>query len=126
MVQLRLAMGEVKDQKAVLTALENIQKTWEDLLDKATVPNRNQPLGQIEKCEKDKWDPDGYYYAGHPGHTQPLLDQSHPATAVCLWIYQSDSYVFSTLNHASRFQDESKVTTLGPFAAALYQILKQG
>jgi len=83
MVQLRLAMGEVKDQKAVLTALENIQKTWEDLLDKASVPDRNQPLGQIEKCEKDSWNPDVYDY----DILQPLLDQSHPATAVCLWIY---------------------------------------
>ena len=88
MVQLRLAMGEVKDQKAVLTALENIQKTWEDLLNKASVPDRNEPLGKIEKWEKDdKWDGkfnlDGYYYS----HKQPLLDQSHPATAVCLWIY---------------------------------------
>jgi len=83
MVQLRLAMGEVKDQKAVLTALENIQKTWEDLLNKASVPDRNQPLGQIEKDKKNEWDPDGYFYRC----TQPLCVQSHPATAVCLWIY---------------------------------------
>ena len=76
-------MGKVKDQQAVFTAQENIQKTWEDLLNKASVRDRNQPLGQIEKTEKDVYIPDGYYYRP----TQPLCNQSHPVTAVCLWIY---------------------------------------
>ena len=32
MVQLKLAMGSVKDQKAALEAQANIKITWEDLL----------------------------------------------------------------------------------------------
>ena len=47
MVQLRKAMGDVKNQQTVITAQKNIQKTWEDLLQKVQVQDRDQPLGTI-------------------------------------------------------------------------------
>ena len=78
MVQLRLAMGNVKNQQAVLTAQANIQKTWEDLLSKAKVQDRDQPLGEVWKYK---------YGIGGFNYNVPLNDQTNSATAVCLWIY---------------------------------------
>jgi len=47
MVQLRLAMGKVKDQQSALQAQANIKKTWQDLLAEAEVVDRDQPLGEM-------------------------------------------------------------------------------
>ena len=44
MFQLKLAMGDMKEQKNVLIAQANIKKTWEDLLAEGEVPDRNAPL----------------------------------------------------------------------------------
>ena len=50
-VQLKLAMGEVLEQKYVLKAQANIVKTWEDLLNQAKVQDRDKPLGEVRKLE---------------------------------------------------------------------------
>ena len=60
MVQLRLAMGDVKNQQTVIVAQANIQKTWEDLLQKVQLQDRDQPLGEIKKSNEF----DGYIYGG--------------------------------------------------------------
>ena len=36
-----------------------------------------------------------------------------------------ENFCFSELNRSSRFKDTSKVPTLGPWAAALYQIIER-
>ena len=41
LVQLRLAMGDVKNQKVAIDAQRNIQKTWEELLAKVHVDDRD-------------------------------------------------------------------------------------
>ena len=44
MEQLRLSMLNVKSSQAHIDAKNNISKTWRNLLQKASVPDRNQPL----------------------------------------------------------------------------------
>ena len=44
MVQLKQAMGKVKDQKAVVQAKININQTWRDLVDEAKVHDPDQEL----------------------------------------------------------------------------------
>lgn len=44
MVQLKLAMGNVKDQKHALAAQNNIKTTWRDLLNEAKVEDRDEQL----------------------------------------------------------------------------------
>ena len=44
MVQLKQAMGNIKDQKAALEAQANIKKTWKDLLSQAKIQDRDAPL----------------------------------------------------------------------------------
>ena len=45
MEQLKLAMGNVKDQKAALVAQENLKQTWQDLLSEAKVEDKDKELG---------------------------------------------------------------------------------
>ena len=47
--QLTLAMGDIKEQKHVFAAQANIKKTWEDLLAEGKVPDRDAPLGELDK-----------------------------------------------------------------------------
>ena len=44
MVKLNQAMGKVNDQKSAFEAQENIKKTWEDLLGKAKIEDRDAVL----------------------------------------------------------------------------------
>ena len=89
----------------MLTAQANIKKTWEDLLAEAQVQDRDAIL------EFDFMKGTG------------LCDPLHPVTTLCLYIYQIENFCFSELNRSSRFKDTTKVKTLGPWAAALYQII---
>ena len=43
-LQLKLAIGDVKDQQAALNAQANIKETWEDLLGQAKILDRDAPL----------------------------------------------------------------------------------
>ena len=106
--QLLQAMGKVSTQKSVLEAQANIAKTWEELFALPQV-NPNQPLeADYEEDENGSFVPIG------------LTDPKSPANAVILFIYQMNNFCFKELNRSSRFKDESKVNTLGPWAAALY------
>ena len=73
-------MGNVNNQQVAIDAQKNIQKTWEELLAKVKVDDRDQPLGTILKNDILF---DGYHYFGF----NPLDSESHPAVAVCKWIY---------------------------------------
>jgi len=48
------------------------------------------------------------------------------ADIVCglLYIYSMETFVYSTLNTATRDHDSTKIMTLGPFAAALATIVR--
>ena len=94
MVQLRLAMGKVKDQQSALQAQINIKKTWQDLLAEAEVVDRDQPLGEMEYNEEY----DCYDYKGGG----ILLDPNSSAVALILAIYQFENFCYKELNRSSR------------------------
>ena len=98
-------MGKVSSQKSVLEAQANIGKTWEELFAHPKVTDPNLPL---------------YTFFGIP---DCLHDAESPVVAVILFIYQMNNFCFKELNRSSRFKDQSKVNTLGPWAAALYEIV---
>lgn len=76
-VQLKLAMGNIKDQKSALEAQENIRKTWEDLLSKAQIEDREAILES------------GADYVNDGDDDKPLglTDPNNPVVAVCNYIY---------------------------------------
>ena len=76
-VQVNLAMGDIQDQKAAITAQENIKTTWEEMLAIVTVQDRNQPLETIDYDE-------GFDEPAKGG----LWDPNSPVVAICLYIYQ--------------------------------------
>ena len=110
MFQLKLAMGDIKEQKHVLKAQANIKKTWEDLLAEGHVPDRDAPLAELLP-----W--------GDAKNGSILLDPASSVVGLILFIYQMENFCFSELNRSSRYKDQSKVPTLGPWAAALYDII---
>jgi len=98
-------MGNIKEQKWVFAAQAIIKKTWEDMIATAKVPDRDAPLKNT--------------YGKNT-----LLDPTYSVTALILYIYQAESEVYKSLNHASRHGDTTKVATLGPYASALYPIIR--
>ena len=94
MVQLRLAMGKVKDQQSALQAQANIKKTWQDLLAEAEVVDRDQPLGEMEY--EEEYD----YYMYKDGGI--LEDPNSSAVALILAIYQFEDCCYKELNRSSR------------------------
>ena len=101
--------------------MENIKETWEDLIDKAQVQDKDAPLeaGSLK-------DSDGKLVIDSNGKKQPagLRDPTSPVVAVCGFIYQMQNFTFAELNRSARFKDESKLETLGPFAAAMAEIIE--
>ena len=113
-------MGKVSTQKSVLEAQANIGKTWQELFAHPKVTDPNQPL------EADyKRDEKGEPVKDENGDVIPigLKDAKSPVVAVILFIYQMNNFCFKELNRSSRFKDQSKVMSLGPWAAALYEIV---
>ena len=78
-------------------------------MEEAWVEDRNAQLGQFIFF--------GTTYMGI------LNNPDSPVVALILQIYQMENFCYSELNRSSRFKDESKVATLGPWAAALYEII---
>ena len=111
-LQLRMAMGKVKDQQKAITAQNNIKETWQELLAFANVPDRDEPLGEV--------DPECLVVYEIGGI---LMDPTSPVVAVILLIYQLENFAYKELNRSSRFKDFSKVQHLGPWAASLHQII---
>ena len=89
-------MLKVKDAKAHVEARNNITKTWQVLLSKAIVPDRNKPLT-----------------------LEILEDPTHPVVGVLNWCYTAENFVFKVLNYSSRVKDQKKISSMGPYAAAL-------
>ena len=52
-----------------------------------------------------------------------LHDPNAEIVCALLYIYSMETFVYSTLNTATRDHDESKIMTLGPFAAGLGAVL---
>ena len=74
MHQLKLAMGDVVEQKHVLAAQANIKQTWEELLAEAEVQDRDAPLGEVDS-----------FYDAKDGSI--LHDPDSSVVAVILYIY---------------------------------------
>lgn len=110
-LQMRMAMGDIQDQKVVLEAIKNIRETWEKLLNIIKDIDQNKPL---ESC--DRYDYDKVIKGG-------LCDPTSEIVALLTYIYQQESFVYKELNRANRFMDESKVPTLGPFACAFEEVI---
>ena len=52
-----------------------------------------------------------------------MRDPYHPISQLCLYLYTLDTWLFQELNKGSREGDTAKIDTLGPYAAALKQIV---
>ena len=78
MYQLKLAMGKIKDQKRALAAQANITKTWQDILDEPQVPDRDAPLGTLDRDLDVKYD---------RNNLSPLHDPDSPVVACLTFIY---------------------------------------
>jgi len=48
-----------------------------------------------------------------------LMDPDHPVPQLLLSLYSMETYLYGTLNYSTRFGDQSKFTSLGPYAHAL-------
>ena len=53
-----------------------------------------------------------------------LCDPTNPVVALCGFLYQMQNFCFAELNRSARFKDRSKLETLGPFAAAMAEIIE--
>ena len=80
----------------------------------AVVLDRDAPLGEMAK---NPLFGTLYYKSGI------LRDPTSSVVGLLINIYQIENFCYSELNRSSRFKDTSKVKTLGPWAAALYQII---
>lgn len=95
-MQLKEAMGLPEVSKTLIEAQENICQTWEDMLNTADVPDRNEQLTY-----------------------KILRDPKHSVTKLLLYIYTIECFIYRTMNNASREADQTKIRTLGPYACAL-------
>ena len=66
----------------------------------ASVPDRNEPL-----------------------NTGILEDPLQPVVLVLINLYTHEGFVYRILNEASRVADETKLKSMGPYAAALSVII---
>ena len=108
MVQVEMAMGSIKDQKKELATKANIKKTWEDLLGKANIHGKDRDKPLIKGIHKEPFG---------------LIDAKNSVTKLMLFIYQMENWCYRELNLACRYKDHSKVSTLGPWAYALNDIV---
>jgi len=52
-----------------------------------------------------------------------LFDPEHPVPQLLLSLYSMETWLYGTLNYSTRFGDQSKFTSLGPYAQALYWVV---
>ena len=108
---MKLAMGDISDQKIVLEAMKNIRETWEKLLNIIKIKDQNKPL--------ETYDNKGKPIKGG------LCDPTSEIVALLTYIYQQESFVYVELNRASKFKDHTRIPTLGPFAKAFSEIAEK-
>jgi len=63
---------------------------------------------------------------GMPIEKKTLKDPYSPEVQLILNLYSMEPPFYNDLNHASKTSDGNKLTTLGPFAKAMYGILGMG
>merc|ERR1712224_682129 len=102
MEQLRLQMLNVKSSQVQINAKNHISETWRVLLSKAQVSDRNKPLTDAI-----------------------LYDPTHPVVDVLINLYSYEGFIYKILNHSSRVGDESKLSSMGPYALALSLIINK-
>jgi len=52
-----------------------------------------------------------------------LEDFNHPITKKLIYIHSMETFIFNDMKKASLNKDETKIPTLGPYAAALSYII---
>ena len=53
-----------------------------------------------------------------------LQDPEFPLVGLILWMFSSDTFIAFEMAKATRDRDASKISTLGPFAMALFRIIE--
>jgi hypothetical protein len=53
-----------------------------------------------------------------------LANPLYPVTNLILYIYTMESFIFRVLNESTRNADESKITTMGPYARVLGYVIQ--
>ena len=53
-----------------------------------------------------------------------MQDYNHPVTKTILYIHTMESFIYPELKKASLNKDESRIPTLGPYAAVLSFIIR--
>ena len=87
-----------KDEKE---AFENlVETTWDAIVELADIDSSGYKIDEHLLCNSD-----------------------HKVTKTIVYIYSMESFVYRILNSSSRNQDMSKVSTMGPFAVLLTQIV---
>ena len=68
----------------------------------------------------------GDYDINHPITMDIYKDPYHPVTELILILYSMEPPFYADLNKACRDLDHQKLKTLGPFAKAIFGVLKCG
>jgi hypothetical protein len=84
-------------------ATDNICSTWRQVFD----------LLEDKDIDKDT-----------PLYAQILMDPGHPVCQLMLTIFSMETYVYGTLNYATKFQDLTKIQTMGPYAQVMNTIVR--
>ena len=58
-----------------------------------------------------------------PLTTEIACDPNHPITRACLFYYTSETFLYKVLNESSRNGDKTRISTLGPYAQILNEIV---
>lgn len=82
----------------VVKGQKNIEEAWESILE--LVEDRDLPISRDQ-----------------------LTSPTFPQTIVILHLYTIESFLYGTVNKSCRFEDYSKVETLGAYAQALATII---
>ena len=81
-------------------ATKNICSVWKQVVD------------LLEDIDKDT-----------PLTNKILSDPSHPVCQLMLTIYSMETFVYGTLNYSTKFQDHTKIQTMGPYAQVIFCIV---
>jgi hypothetical protein len=70
-------MGDVEDQQTIITAQNEIEKTWTEMMNIVKMEDENEPLEASIHRENDD----------DPGTPFGLFDPDHPMVAMITYIY---------------------------------------
>ena len=105
----------------MVEAQNNAEQIWKNIFDVASIQDPDAPLVvDYEKDSDDQW----IIKDDKPVPIKnSMYDQNCPIAIVLEYIYQQESFVYHEINRAARFNDKSKLLTLGPFAKAFGYVI---